>query len=92
MFAVFKVKQGPELRIAAKDYMASASAIATIGTSFGCGTVAVKMHRSGASFTRTAANFNVIDEIGFCHGMLGIKPQKNEKIPAGGAGISNWMR
>ena len=63
VLAVLEVKQRPNLRISAKNHMATASSISAIGPAFGRGPVAVHVGTARPSFARTATEFDVVNKI-----------------------------
>jgi hypothetical protein len=63
MFAVFKVQQRPQLRVAAQYNMSATPTIATIGAALGYKLFAVKMRSSRPALTAAAKYLNVINKV-----------------------------
>ena len=60
---VFQVQQGPVVVVSAQVDVASASAVATVGTAIRVVLHAPKVHRSPSALTRAAVNLNVVYKV-----------------------------
>jgi hypothetical protein len=63
VFSRFKGKQGPMLRISAKDHMTTTTSITSIRTAFGLVSLTQKMRTPAAAISGGKINLYVIDEV-----------------------------
>lgn len=63
MLAIFEVQQGPKLRIAAQDYVASFASIAPVRPAVRHELFPMEMGASGTAVSRSGVEFYVINEV-----------------------------
>ena len=67
MTLIFQWQKSPHVFIAAEYYVAAATTVASVRTSFGYVLRTVKVSGAGAALTGAAQYLHVVDKIGFCH-------------------------
>ena len=62
--AIAQGEQSPHIAVAFENDMSAAAAITTVGATFGNVFGTIEMTRTGATFARSAKDFNVVNKIG----------------------------